>query len=212
MLHLFSAVLLALSSDLIVPVGNQVQTPTTVAPEISRSPGDTFESARWKGGGSQFLAGFAGGAAGSAAGAMVGGLTGMFLGKAIYGDADNNKIVPDWEMVALLGGAIGAGSGGIYLTGLFVERTSSPDYPTLGKGPAMLGSFVGSIGGIILLAAVPAITDHEWGFLTGYTTVLACSSFGAVLVDRMSADPARITVAPWLPRPGLTGARASLVF
>jgi len=76
----------------------------------------------------------------------------------------------------------------------------------------MLGSFVGSIGGIVLLAAVPAITDHEWGFLTGYTTVLACSSFGAVLVDRRSADPAQISVLPWFPRQGLSGARMSLAF
>jgi hypothetical protein len=136
----------------------------------------------------------------------------MILGRAIYGDADKYKIIQDWEAVTLLGAAIGSGVGEIYLTGSFVHATSSPDYPSVGKGPAVLGSLLGSIGGIALLAAVPGITDHDWGVFTGYATVLGCSSLGAVLVDRMSAVPAQVSVSAWLPRPGVSGARLNFVF
>ena len=212
MLPLLAAILIASSTDTTLPAGSDVRIPTAAALESSDSPDDTPTASPWDGAERQFVAGIAGGALGSAGGAILGGAAGMLLGKAIYGSDDGGGWFPDWFGVAILGGMIGSATGGIYTTSAFVEWASSPDYPTRGKGPALLGSFLGCIGGGVLLGVFPGITSNEAGFWTGYATLLATSSLGAVLLDRASAAPAQVSVVPWLPRPGFTGARVGLAF
>lgn len=212
MLHLLVALLVGAPSDSLLPAGSEVRIPAAVALESNEALDEASVSSPWAGADRQFLAGFAGGAMGSAGGAIAGGFAGLILGHAIYGSDNGDGWLPDWFGVAILGGMIGSATGGIYTTSAFVEWASSPDYPTRGKGPALLGSFLGCIGGGVLLGVFPGITSNEAGFWTGYATLLATSSLGAVLLDRASAAPAQVSVVPWLPRPGFTGARVGLAF
>jgi len=212
--------LTAAASNSTVPSEGTIRIPTAMALALTHEPDDRPETSPWDGSGRQFAAGFVGGALGSAGGAVVGGLAGAMLGMMIYGSEEDKNVqdeelfynTPQWAGLALFGGAIGTLSGGMYCTGWLVEKSSSREYPTRGKGPAIMGSFVGLIGGVALIASVPAITDNPGGFWTGYATLLACSSLGAVFLDRSAAVPAQVSVGPWLPRPGFAGMRVGLAF
>lgn len=188
------------------PTWTQAPSPTARLANASSPPLSSTAPSRWDGAGTQWLAGSAGGAAGALGGGLLGGLIGAGMSSGSDGLGQLGAV--------LLGAVVGGSVGGVSLEVASIRWASSDAYPTRNVVPAAIGSVLGIAAGILVIHRVAAAspTYVDWGIWPGFATIIGCSSLGAVLIDRVAATPRSVSVSPWLPHPGFSGAVASLAF
>lgn len=159
---------------------------------------------RWDGSGKLFIGAVGGGALG---GALLGGI-GYLVGRGLD-EADNcGGSGCNIALGAALGAFGGGLAGGIWGAASAVQRLSPEHHPTRSRAPAILGGILGASAGGVVQALV--MEDAHPG--VRLVPVLIGLSSGAVIVDRVEAEPASVSVVPWSPRPGMQGARLSMAF
>lgn len=164
----------------------------------------------WDGSGQQFAVGLLGGVVGTFGGLFVGAFVGSVLIPEHSGPPPSEDALyyftPHEE--AVLGGAIiGAVVGEIAGTGLLAWKAAPAEYPSRHLMMPMMGAFIGCLaGGIAGEAVKPNSGDVIVGAWIG-------SALGATLMDRIASKEAGpVSLDPWLPKPGLVGARLSCAF
>jgi hypothetical protein len=215
MLHLLFSILFATTPLLPEPTFGAIH--STVYASPSDTEADVEPPGRWDNAGKQFLAGTAGASIGTLGGGFVGGLTGYLIGEATSSkkdrceeeqDDDGGWCIPASFGTAIIGSMIGAGVMGVWTSAQFVSLAAPKSHPSSGVGIGMLGSMVGAMGGFAIMGATSNSVD--WEFWPGFAVVMASSSAGALVLDRQFAVPRRLSVSPWVPRPGLNGAMLSM--
>jgi len=192
----------------------EAPSPTVYSLAPTGEPGEESDG-KWSRAGVQFLSGTGGAALGAMGGAFVGGVTGYIIGEATSDKHDRCEGTDDFCIPAslgtmIVGGMVGAGAFGAWSTAAFVRLTAPDSHPSSGIGPALLGSIVGTLGGLAIIGATS--NSMDWQFLPGFAVVMASSSAGAVVFDRGFAKDRHLTLSPWVPRPGLEGAKLSMAF
>jgi len=215
MIHAFLVMLFAASPSPFDP--NAGRFPQSVFQTHMPADEEASTGGRWENAGVQFIAGTAGASIGSLGGAFVGGLAGYIIGEGVSSKKDRCEeevegegrwCIPASVGTAVLGGMIGASALGVWTSAKFVSLTAPESHPSSGIGIGVMGSMLGAMGGFTILGVTS--NSMDWQFWPGFAVVMASSSAGALAFDRSFAVPRRLSLSPWVPRPGLNGAMLSM--